>query len=186
MNVTELAVTQEAALVALGEYKKHRDVYDQKDWEVERIYRAISKGKTVISGQDSIRNAGLDEKKRPRLAICQAHAHFCRCYSLSDSFVFGIDPGNWGHAMQGKLTVPWPGLGYISTLRAALPRIPPQHRPHGDTLSNYHMLWEADWTDLPRDPYLLRRIGRDAFVVLAAWDLTPVEMNVLRSHRERQ
>lgn len=181
MNVAELAVTKEAALAALGEYKKHRDVYDRKDWEIERIYRAISKGKTVISVNDSIRNAGLDEKGRPRLAICQAHAHTC-IYSPSwDSATFGIGPDN-----VGKVSVPWLGLGYShGRATALLPRIPPQHRPHGNALSNYHILWEADWKDIPSDPYLLRKIGKDAWVVLAAWDLTDVEMSVLRAHRSQ-
>ena len=39
--------------------------------------------------------------------------------------------------------------------------------------SGYHLLWEADWTAIPRDPYLLKRIGRDAWVVLADPDDTP-------------
>jgi len=57
--------------------------------------------------------------------------------------------------------------------------MPPQFRPPAAELKNYHVLWEADWTAIPRDPMLLRRIGKDAWVVLAAWDLTDIEMNVL-------
>ncbi len=47
--------------------------------------------------------------------------------------------------------------------------------------SNYHILWEAEWTKIvPRDPYLLRRIGQaDLWLVVAAWNLTEVERAAL-------
>ena len=44
MNVQSLSVTPEAAVAALREYKAHRNVYDARDWEIERIYRQIAKG----------------------------------------------------------------------------------------------------------------------------------------------
>jgi hypothetical protein len=65
-------ITQDAALTALREYKLHRSAYDDRDWEIERIYRQISKGKTVISLQTAIVSAGLDGKLRPKLAIVRA------------------------------------------------------------------------------------------------------------------
>jgi hypothetical protein len=40
----------------------------------------------------------------------------------------------------------------------------------------WRRLWEAEWRRVaPRDPYLLRHVGGDIWVVLAAWDLTEVE-----------
>jgi hypothetical protein len=59
--------------------------------------------------------------------------------------------------------------------------IPLQHRPDGK-LSDHHVLFEAEWRRLPAaDPMLLKRIDGPLFVVLAAWDLTPLEQAVLRN-----
>lgn len=184
MQVQPLGVTQEQAVIALREYKAHRGVYDKRDWEIERIYRQIARGKTVISVQDAIVRAGLDDKRRPRLAICKAHALECVCRFNGNTATFGIhDPmrGLWDKG-TGRITIDWPSIGYTDPGIALLPRIPPQYRPR-TALSGYHLLWEADWTAIPRDPYLLKQIGRDAWVVLAAWDLTGVEMSVLRAHQ---
>ncbi len=47
---------------------------------------------------------------------------------------------------------------------------------------NYYVLWEVDhWTrEPPRDPYLLRRITDNMFVVIAAWNLTDLERAVIK------
>lgn len=187
MNVQSLQVEQAAARVALKEYRQHRSVYDKRDWEIERIYRSISKGNTVISVNDAIRNAGIDNLGRPRLAIMRADQQVVRCDAwYSDKVTFTNQYRS--KAAEWHFEIAWPNrvMRYNSNLQAQLPRIPPQHRPLGDTLGKYHMLWEADWTDIPRDPYLLKRIGKDAWVVVAAWDLTDVEVSVLRSHQGRQ
>jgi hypothetical protein len=186
MNVQPLCVTREQASAALREYKEHRNIYDQRDWEIERIYRAISKGKVVISVQNGIRAAGLDDLGRPRLAICEAHALRCACQTHdSTEVVFAIANEAGRFQRQGRIRIPWTNRAKTpwQNCAAQLPRIPPQFRPAAATLSSYHLLWEADWTELPRDPMLLKRIGKDAWVVLAAWDLTDVEMSVLRAHQ---
>lgn len=48
-------------------------------------------------------------------------------------------------------------------------------------MNKYHILWEAEWSPIPpRDPMLLRRIGKaDLWVVVAHWDLTEVERAAL-------
>lgn len=184
MNVQKLSTTSFQAMTALREYKQHRDVYDKRDWEIERIYRQIAKGKTVISVNDAIRNAGLDEQFRPRLAIMRADQTVCECDTWESDLVTFKNVYN-SKAAEWYFQVPWSGRPKVRFERhtARLPRIPPQHRPAAGTLSNYHILWEADWTDLPHDPYLLKRIGKDAWVVLACWNLSEVEMSVLRAHR---
>ena len=40
---------------------------------------------------------------------------------------------------------------------------------------------QANWESAPRDPYLLRRITQDLFVVLAQWELTETERFVMES-----
>nr|RAW03963.1 hypothetical protein DBT41_10200 [Aerococcus urinae] len=62
---------------------------------------------------------------------------------------------------------------------AKVPIIPVHLRPR-HALANYHILWEADWHEVPYDPYLLRRIGKgDMWLVVAMWDLTEVERSAL-------
>jgi len=188
MNVQPLneAITPEDALIALRDYNEHRKVHDKLDKEITRIYRAIAKGKKVISVQDAIVRGGIDGRGRPRLAIMRADQQFVRCHMwYSDEVVFTNERRS--NAADWHFKIPWPTKdrpgSSRETLRAQLPRIPPQYRPAADKLSDYHILWEADWTAIPRDPYLLKRIGKDAWVVLAAWDLTDVEVSVLRAHQ---
>lgn len=185
MNIPALNVTKVQAAEALKQYKAHRNTYDRRDWEIERIYRQIAKGKTVISVHDAIRAGGTDELGRPRLAIMRADQQAVRCDMwYSEAVTFTNE--NHSRAAEWHFVIKWPNRPACKTrgyIRALLPRIPPQHRPPKETLPNYHVLWEASWTDIPGDPYLLKRIGKDAWVVLAAWDLTDVELSVLRAHR---
>lgn len=183
MNVPSMGVTAAQAYAALHEYKQHRSVYDKRDWQIERIYRAISKGKTVISLNAAIPSGGIDALGRPHLAIMRADQEECECIAwLSEKVVFR----NVGLSKSADwyFEIPWANRIKCTSaiVRARLPRIPPQHRPASADLHKYHILWEADWHDLPRDPMLLRRIGKDAWVVVAAWDLTDVELSVLRAH----
>ncbi len=184
MNVQPLKVTQEQASAALLQYKAHRNAYDRRDWEIERIFRQISKGKIVISLRDAIVRGGIDDIGRPRLAVMRADQWACRCVAWrSESVVFTNEHDS--RAADWHFDIPWPNRTRKSNdeLVAILPRIPPQFRPAGNDLSGYHLLWEAEWNTLPHDPVLLKRIGKDAFVVVAAWDLTEVEMSVLRAHQ---
>lgn len=187
MNVQSLNVTASAAEQALTEYKSHRNVYDARDWEIERLYRQIAKGKKIISVNDAIRAGGVDDRGRPRLAIMRADQQAVRCNAHgSGSVLFTNETSS--RAREWHFDIPWPNRPACReyTLRALLPRIPPRHRPPASNLHKYHVLWEADWTSVPRDPYLLKRIGQDAWIVLAAWDLTDVEVSVLRAHMEKK
>lgn len=187
MNVQPFNVSKEVAYAALLEYKAHRGVYDKNDWEIERIYREIAKGNKVISAYSAIRNAGVDADGRPRLAIMAADQEQAICEAWRSDRVV-ITNTHMSKAREWHFEIPWAvrsvmasGASRVST-HARLPRIPPQHRPRKN-LRNYQILWEADWVDLPIDPILLRRIGRDAYVVLAVWDLTEVELSVLRARQ---
>ena len=65
-----------------------------------------------------------------------------------------------------------------------VPIIPAHLMPKGK-LENYYIMWEvSEWKKLAKaeDPFLLRRINANTFIVLAAWDLTEVEQIVMRGY----
>jgi hypothetical protein len=80
-----------------------------------------------------------------------------------------------------------PGLDR-SKLQSKVPIIPAHILPNG-SLENYYILFEVlegQWAELPvppvaADPYLLKRINANAFVVLAEWDITPIEQAIMRA-----
>jgi hypothetical protein len=85
--------------------------------------------------------------------------------------------------------------------KCVVPQVPPQHRPTRKVtgwgapgadgvalfderqvevpLAGYHLLFEAHWSDVPVDPYLLRHVAGTVYSIVAEWDLTPVEVAVL-------
>jgi hypothetical protein len=88
------------------------------------------------------------------------------------TFTFPPDTFPWGWDRKARV--------HRSDHKAQLPIIPLHLRPRRG-LANYHILWEAEWEPIPpRDPYLLRRIGKaDLWLVVAHWDLTEVERAAL-------
>jgi hypothetical protein len=149
------------------------------DREIQKAYKLIAAGRVIIRALESVKVAGVNDQGYPKLAICRADAVTCECRMNRDGsarmsfgefrargetkiFDFGADSfprrTDWG--IEG---------------RAALPLIPVHLRPR-TALDAYHILWEAEWRRIPpRDPYLLRRLAGDMWVVVAAWDLTEVE-----------
>ncbi len=87
--------------------------------------------------------------------------------------------------MNSRSVISWPAGSFPVALdpkrrrwgAAALVPTPPLHLRPKRGLQNYHVLWEADWTQMPpSDPLLLRRIGQaDLWLVVCQWDLTAVE-----------
>lgn len=186
MKVEQLAIDREKARELWQKYQSHRVHQTPSDAEIAAIYKRIAQGKTVIRALESIRNAGVDENGLPKLAICRADMTLCYYKTRRDEVQFG--EGRWWNH-QNKIarnskTVPmdWPGTKELDgTYQATVPLIPVHLRPRRG-LANYHILWEAEWTKrYPVDPYLLRRFGGDAWLVVAAWDLTDVERAVMSS-----
>ena len=69
----------------------------------------------------------------------------------------------------------------VRNIWSRVPHIPPRLRPTIH-LRNFHILFEVEkWEEYPVDPYLLRRIEGYLFVVVAEWELTPLEASLLSS-----
>ncbi|HLA60944.1 MAG TPA: hypothetical protein VK626_01740 [Nitrospiraceae bacterium] len=170
-------------------YQSHVHRQTPADAEIAAIYKRIAQGKTVIRALESIRVAGLGEDGCPKLAIAPAHMASAWWRTSRDSCTFGKRYPNTRDRLE-VVRMDWPGIEATHQRalagkqrryehEATVPLIPIHLRPKRG-MQNYHILWEAEWTQrYPVDPYLLRRIGGDAWLVVAAWDLTDVERAVM-------
>lgn len=199
MNV-ESAVMKVDYRTASMAYRNYRQAIKangatKDDKLLARAFHALLRGKKVIDIGAAIANAGVDEHVMPKLTI--ARADWSLVYSRRDDdgkFRFTSRSNTWGRRPAGEVAVrigetprwvgAYPNRRAVGEGVAQVPTIPPQFRPTGP-LSGYHLLFEAVWTRQPtRDPMLLKQIGETdspLFVVLAAWDLTPLEQAVLRA-----
>jgi hypothetical protein len=200
METTKVIVGIDEATRLYREYKKNAAYSEPIDWEIQRCYQLLSQKKVVIKALESVANAGVDDKGLPKLAIASATAKACRL----ERFRNGAAEMSWvtdrWRAVPKSKKFEWrPGTfevtnEMVGTYRvgdktywnshtnhiAQVPLIPIHLRPKR-ALQSYHILWEAEWAPAPpRDPYLLRRIGKaDLWLVVAHWDLTEVERGAL-------
>lgn len=199
MDTTHVTVDRTEALKLYRKYKEHRAYSEPIDWEIQRAYQLLAKGKLIIKALESVVAAGVNEESLPKLALARAVAKTCHLERFasgrmtmttsvqswratkansfewaSDNFTFprGSFPfQTWGDTSLRQNR---------SSHAAQVPLVPIHLRPKRG-LANYHILWEAEWQKVPpRDPYLLRRIGKaDLWLVVAHWDLTEVERAAL-------
>jgi hypothetical protein len=182
MRVEKLtALTREHARELWHKYQSHRAHQQPYDAEIEAIYKRLARGQTVVRALASIVDAGLNEQRLPKLAICRADQQ--RVYWRTHHAYGNFQTDSWmrGNAHRSRIVqVDWRDCRHEwPEGEAIVPLIPVHLRPRRG-LQNYHILWEADWARVyPHDPYLLRRFGGDAWLVVAAWDLTEVERAVM-------
>lgn len=184
MDVTKIAIDQQQARELYRSYKEHQQYGDEMDREIQRTYRLISRGRVVIQALDSVKRAGLDELGHPKLAIGRADLRHIECKLDADGSACMASEREtriWRNSRENSARISWPagsfpGAKHTRWLKAIAPIIPIHLRPK-QAIDAYHILWEAEWEPVPpRDPYLLRRIGKgDLWLVCAAWDLTEVE-----------
>ena len=187
MMQTQLVETDRAkALELWKKYQTHRSWSTPVDQEIARFARLIAKGKIVVKALASIAAAGLNDKKLPNLAIARADARWCYLTMPRDgSARMDFDQrGGWISSVAASKRFVFPAGTFDGSRggqhKAMVPHIPPDIRPKRG-LQNYHILFEADWTEAPPvDPMLLRRIGGDdLWIVCGAWELSEIERAVL-------
>jgi len=188
MNIESITMAKPDARAAFVEYRDALKArHTAEDEALMRGYKALAKGQQVIDLHNVMRAAGLDEEGRPRLAICRADIGWVRFRRYDRRFEFSDAPDTfWGIQNRHRrlyVDLPketWPDDKLTRRdCRAIVPPIPPRFRPQG-SLSRYHILWEAEWQDVPTDPLLLRHLGGALYAVLAQWDLSALERAVLR------
>lgn len=190
MNVEKFTMDRSQARELFKEYRKHQNYSAPIDREIQRVYQLIAQGRMMIQALASIKAAGLNTQEFPKLAIVRADAKECWFQNSRDgSAVFSMaNAWNADHHHRRRIAMPAGTFAFTRERwhsqvgRAIVPLIPVHLRPKR-AMANYHILWEAEWTCVvPRDPMLLRRIGKgDMWLVLAAWDLTEVERVALAS-----
>jgi hypothetical protein len=189
MDTVAIDLDRSEAKRLYHEYLTHRHFETPVDVEIRRAYREIAKGGVVIKALESIVNAGLGADQLPKLAIIRADMQHCNMRVDGTWVRMAANEGRlgWGRRM-GPPAFQWPVEAFpgIKTVwknhRAIVPMIPAKLRPKS-ALSNYHILFEAEWSEIvPKDPLLLRHLGKgDLWLVVAAWDLTEVERVALQA-----
>lgn len=194
MDVAELTMSPYDARAAFKEYRGAlKTKYSAEDKALLNAYRALSLRRRVIDIIGAMRQSGVDALHRPKLAIVRADVETVYCKTERDGGAqFSIENSPRHNAAADSLIRMPAGTFPVMTLeewqraptylQARVPTIPPRFRPE-HALSNYFLLWEAEWRDVPKDPILLRHLGKNLYAVLAQWDLTPVEQAVLRTRR---
>lgn len=166
MEVARVQITDEEAKTALREYRSAKAPKTAQDIAIMQAYRAVARGKKIIRAHELIRQAGLDSLGRPVLAIARADAKFCECQVRIDAVSFR-DPSKSYRQTTAHSSVTWrvpEGTPTYKWHRAIVPLVPLHLRPKGP-LVPYHVLWEADWEEVPVDPMLLKKLSGDLWLV---------------------
>ena len=196
MHTEKITVSRDEAEALYRKYKTHAAYSEPIDWEVQRTYDLLRKGKVIIKALESIKQAGLDRAFLPKLALTVATAKTVHLTRYRDG-QFRMSPNSgWGRSTKNDFnfrenTFVFPAESFPMAFdgkhrmsrtehEAIVPPVPAHLRPRRG-LANYTVLWEAEWERLPpHDPMLLRRIGKaDLWLVVAHWDLTEVERAAL-------
>lgn len=190
MNVP---LIEEDVAVAREKFAEYRAAVKARhcaeDAMVLACYRQLCRGRKLVNIVEAMRAAGVKPTNGlPQLAI--ARASWRECYFDDDKWRnnerFAVFSEKWSppyNATSSVVRVPASTFPPLAGKRwrngkAIVPTIPPALRPSSH-LSNYHILWEAEWERVPVDPVLLKHVGGPVYAVLAMWDLTPVEQAVL-------
>lgn len=189
MDVNEFSMLKEDAREKWNEYVQgcKDNPKDKYMKDMKAVYNQLKSGRKLIDIFEVFKRARVNEDFTPRLAICKADAKICYCkYSSKGELTFTPREPDYFWETDLVSDVIIGNFGPIKNndiLKTLVPPVPPSLRPKGrHSLSNYYTLWEVDKWEMipPKDPYLLRRLTKNIFVVIGAWDLTELERAVIK------
>lgn len=204
MQVEKLALPKEKAQKEWDSYKQElQKSKTQFNKDMLSLYAHMKHGGKVLDLWESMKLAGLNNDGDPKLAITNANSskvRFIKAYTwqnnvpVSDGGTFYPIGLPWRLREKRQIRIPreffpeWQkdAQGHIvrqevETITPIIPaRIMNALRSH--KLEKYHILWEVEkWKRVPpRDPILLRKITPNMYLILATWDLSPLERAVIR------
>lgn len=197
MDVTTIAMSYSEADQKYKEYldavKTRKEKYLQ---DLKKVYYALKRGKKVVDIYEAFKKTGVGEDGNPKLAISPAD---------EKEITFKKERGGGGwfspidfwkeHTVDVRLPAEtfseWVTVQNLSTLSNTIknervttkvPIVPAHLLPKG-SLSDYYLLWEVDdWKPVAvaKDPFLLKRVNANTFIVFAVWDLTEIEQMVMK------
>lgn len=201
MNTPVITMKPEEAEAHYHQYSELVKTRKEKYIEdLKKTYFHLAKERKVLDIFEVFKNCGVDEKGEPKLAISPASAKtiILEKGELGAGTFTAHD--RWSRAYKSDVALPtgtfpefatqktnWGGTERIrQNIESLVPVVPAHILPEG-SLENYYILFEVkEWSE-PRkasyskgDPYLLKRINNNAFAVLAEWDVTDLEVAVLR------
>lgn len=204
MNVAVIKVDEKEALEKYKQYlNATKKQYGRQYTAARRAYRALSKGLKVIDIYAAFEKTGKKSDDSPKLAIVRADARqvfFTKlpngagCFKRQDPFGWSSKRTNDEVELPEGTFKNWqPGIPSATNrwshilnanIVTNVPFIPAHIFIPGEP-ENYHILFEVDqWKRHAkvRDPYLLQRLNDNTFVVLAEWDVSPVEASIMRAN----
>ncbi|MHA2303709.1 MAG: hypothetical protein ACXACD_22460 [Candidatus Thorarchaeota archaeon] len=166
--------------VSVDEMKEYVDALKPIKNKTDRDKRFLSlakelfKGQIVINMRETIIKGGFHKNNIPKLAVARADMEiiYCRTWDDGDCVFMQINENTvyrFAHHIVRS--------SKRRTFSTLVPVVPPSLRP-ADKLENYHILFEAkEWKPEPMvvDPILCKHLHGDLFIVIAEWDMTPLE-----------
>jgi len=204
MNIATIEMDKTEAHTLMMEYKDHIKANNSPEYRaIMKAYAALAKGESVIHLSQALASGGTIEKTInewshqrqaqanviytiPRLACIAADATVSLLNIDNDGTV-SYATHRWARAKADSVRTSYKiedAKACYQKFGALVPLIPPKLLPKY-ALSNYHIIWEAEWQEAnkvlpaPIDPILVKHLEGELYVVLAAWDLTAVERAVL-------
>lgn len=161
--------------------KVHGDKYLK---ELKGLYYHLKEDRKVIDIFEAFKFTGLNEKNEPRLAIAKAD---CKIVTfIKGNNKRGYFNGNFSKdniwLPENTFNLEFPKVennrwNFVNErIRTKVPIVPANKFPKKGKLSDYYILWEVDyWENIPKDPFLLKKISNNLFVIISSWNLTKLE-----------
>lgn len=193
MELATITMDRDEAQARYEDYRRsaHKDL-SKEFARIMRGFKALAKGTRLLDLDKSVQQGGTVTRQRrgetfwlPAIAVGRADKPYSHVRIGDNTVTYDADERGWGRSDKNRVVVQRGELSLSkldawTAFRSPTPIVPPEHTPPY-ALSNYHVLWEADWQPYqPVDPALLRHIGGPIYAVIAEWDLTPLEAAILR------
>lgn len=203
MDLATITMDPAEAEAKFEEYRAAvKERHDAEDEAIMKGFQRLARGDRLLSlratmkaggtelAQHTSWNGTVERVRLPKLAVIRADSDMAYCSGVTRDrgATFYMDRNPHHNATRRQTTVPNGTFRQVSPARhqfaAMVPIVPPALRPRA-ALSNYHILFEAEWKEEPpTDPALLRRLGGDLYAVVAVWNLTELERAVLSQRFE--